>query len=277
MRRILITGASGNVGTAVLRHLVRSTDQILKAAYRFPMKEDEVYFNFDDLTRTRAALEKVDVLFLLRPPHISDTNEYFRPLIAACKDMRVGHIVFLSVQGVEKSSIIPHHRIERLIIESTIPYTFVRPSYFMQNLTTTLKRDVQQGEIFLPAGRAPFLWVDVENIGQAIAAIIQNLERHQNKAYEITGNEYFTFNEVAKKLTTILGKNVRYRSPTLLSFILRKRKEGMEINYILVLIMLHYLARFQARPPVTTAFEDLTGLKPNSLDNFISDHRKEWE
>lgn len=274
MARILVTGATGNVGKAVLGHLKPDAgNTVFRAGYRMPLGADELYFNFNDLQASLASLSGTDVLFLLRPPHISDVARFFGPLIKACAEQGVKHIVFLSVQGVEKSSIIPHHRIEKLIRESGIHFTFIRPSYFMQNLTTTLLQDLhRESMVFLPAGRAPFLWVDVDDIGRAVAAVLADASRHQNKAYTITGKDLLSFDEVAAMISRVTGKVVRYVSPSLLSFIYKKKKEGMALPYILVLIMLHYLARFDSPPAVSDDFFRLTGLQPKSLEEFLREH-----
>lgn len=276
-KSILITGASGNVGSAVVRYLSAADARILKAGYRMPLNEGEVYFNFEDLTGSQPALEQTEVLFLLRPPHLSAISKYFRPLISACQAAGIGHIVFLSVQGADKSSLIPHNRIEKLIVDSGIPYTFIRPSYFMQNLTTTLQRDIQRGEIFLPAGNAPFLWVDVDDIGRAAARILFDPQPHRGKVYDITGREYFTFAQTTNALSLALGKKVNYRSPGLLWFTLRKLREGNNFGFTIVLIMLHYLARFQERPAVSDSYTELTGQQPNTLVNFINCNRSVWQ
>ena len=79
---------------------------------------------------------------MLRPPQISDVKKYFAPLVETAKKSSIKHIVFLSVQGVDNSKIIPHHKIEKSIVDSKIIYTFLRPAYFMQNFTTTLRNDL---------------------------------------------------------------------------------------------------------------------------------------
>ena len=91
------------------------------------------------------------------------------------------------MQGADRASFIPHAKIEKLILKSDIAYTFIRPSYFMQNLTTTLRQDIREkNKIFLPAGEAHFLWVDVDDIGKAIARVLEEPEKHLNRIYTIT-------------------------------------------------------------------------------------------
>ena len=162
MSKILMTGATGNVGREVIRFLLKkgSPHDITlgvrdTATARRLVAEDRklnfVNFDFENPATFRKALHKVDRVFLLRPPNISDTEKHFRPLVSEMKDKMVNQVVFLSVQGAEKSKVIPHNRIESLIIEYGMEYIFLRPGYFMQNLTTTLLPDIiKRRQIFLP-------------------------------------------------------------------------------------------------------------------------------
>jgi len=279
MEKILITGASGNVGTAILQHFKPKPHQsLLLATRQTPISTNELFFDFENLERTLASLVDVDVLFLLRPPQIADTSTYFEPLIAGAKERNVRHIIFLSVQGAEQVSFIPHAKIEKLIVEAEISYTFIRPSYFMQNLTTTLLSDIREHDrIFLPAGKAPFLWVDVADIGRAIAAVLQAPSDHENQAYTITGNELLNFHEVAELLSEALDRKIEYVSPNLLRFFIEKKRKGMSNAYILVLIMLHFLPRFQQAPEVSADFTKLTGEQPGGLQEFIRANAPMWQ
>ncbi len=284
LSNILLTGATGNIGMAVIKaiqkqnnHLdivagVRDLEADSKklAAYKVSFEK----FDFTDASTYKPALQNCDVLFLLRPPQITNTKKYFKPLVQAAKDNGVKHIIFLSVQGVEKSSIIPHHKIEKQIVASGIPYTFLRPAYFMQNFTTTLHNDlVNKGKIFLPAGNTKFTLVDVTDIGNVTAAILNDISLHHNKAYDLTSSIKLTFKEMAQKLSLGLGVYISYQSPTLLNFFFTKRREKLSTVYILVLIMLHYFPRFQKEPAVTDCIKKITGIEPLEFDQFIN-HNK---
>lgn len=276
MENILITGASGNVGQAILHHFAPNAEQKLYLASR-KEGENQLYFDFENLEGTKPSLAKTDTLFLLRPPQISDVKQYFQPLIKHAKEAGVKHIVFLSVQGAEDVSFIPHAKIEKLIKASGIPYTFIRPSYFMQNLSTTLLQDIKAHDrIFLPAGKAKFLWVDVMDIGKAIAVVLQDVAAHRNQAYTITGNELYDFEEVTRMLSEALGRKIDYVSPNLLRFYLIKKKEGMKPAFILVMIMLHYLPRFQKAPHISPDLTNLSGDVPISLRDFMERNKEIW-
>jgi len=284
LTKVLITGATGNVGIAVLKALQKSTHLLHIIAGVRDIKSDSkllaefgvdyVQFDFTDTLTYKSALQNCEILFLLRPPQITDIQNYFKPLIKAAKDNHVKHIIFLSVQGVERSRFIPHHKIETLITASGIPYTFLRPAYFMQNFSTTLRQElIKNKRIYLPAGNAKFTLVDVTDIGNVTAKILEDISLHHNKAYELTSRIKLSFKEMAQELSRGLGINIAYQSAGLFSFYFAKRKEKLTPSFILVLIMLHYLPRFQKEPAVTDCIKVITGIEPLEFEQFIS-HNK---
>lgn len=284
MTKVLITGATGNVGREVIKSLQNIDHQLDIFAGVRNLKVDSVklanckvefsQFDFTDAKTYNTALDGCDILFLLRPPQISEVDKYFNPIIETCKVQGVKHIVFLSVQGVEKSKIIPHHKIEKLIIECKIPYTFLRPAYFMQNFTTTLHKDlVNNKRIYLPAGKAKFTMIDVRDIGSVSAIILTNISQHINKSYELTCKEKLTFSEMARVLSDILGTDIQYKSPNLICFFLTKRKEKIPTMMIFVMIMLHYFPRFQQEPETTDWIAKIIAKQPTSFEQFVTDNK----
>lgn len=283
--KLFVTGATGNVGSAVISALnqldlgmevyagIRNPDDFAKHS---STGATPVVFDFTNPACFENALKYCDILFLLRPPQISDVDKYFKPLIDSCKKSAVKHIVFLSVQGVERSKIIPHHKIEKLIVASEIPYTFLRPAYFMQNFTTTLRKDIiDKSLIYLPAGNALFTIIDVRDIGLVAAKILNRVSLHVNQSYELTNSEKYSFAEMAQVLSVVLGRNIQFKSPNLVRFFLTKRREGLPVMYILVMIMLHYFPRFQREPEVTDWVRRLTDQDPIEFQQFARDHRAE--
>jgi len=281
MPRILITGATGNVGQAVLQAFSGQSNDIEVLAGVRSTKNDKlqgfptIQFEFGDDHSVDTALNNCNILFLLRPPQLTDIARYFEPLIASAKKNRVQHIVFLSVQGAEKSSVIPHHKIEKRIKDSGIPYTFIRPAYFMQNFTTTLLEDiVEHHRVYLPAGNAKFTLIDVADVGEVAADILKNPIPHAGKAYALTNQEQLSFEEMTAIIAEETRLPVTYTSPNLLSFFVTERKKGLSTGYIFVLIMLHYLPRFSATPEMTNFVETITGRPATSFRAFIRKHRK---
>ena len=284
MTKVLITGATGNVGMEVIKSLhvidhqldiyagVRNVeiDKIKLADYKVKF----THFDFTDITSYDSALDGCDILFLLRPPQISEVEKYFKPIIDASAVKGVKHIVFLSVQGVEKIKIIPHHKIEKLIVDSKIAHTFLRPAYFMQNFTTILRDDLLfKKRIYLPAGKAKFTLIDVCDIGAVSASILTNISQHVNKSYELTCKEKLSFFEMARLLSKNLGIDIQFKSPSLISFFLTKRKEKAPIMLIFAMIMLHYLPRFQKEPETSYWVEKIINRQPRTFEQFINDNK----
>lgn len=289
MSNILITGATGNVGFEVIRFLTKidSSNRIIagvrnieKAKIIFKDYQDLAYtqFDFEDFDTFDNALNGIETIFLLRPPHISDIDTYFKPLILKIKEKNIKQIVFLSVQGAEKSQVIPHNKIERLIKEKGLDFIFLRPSYFMQNLTTNLIGDIQtKRQIILPAGKAKFNWIDIENIGEVVAILLDKFIEYKNQAIEITGLENENFEKVTELINNSIDNPIKYRNVHPLRFYRIKKREGMVKGMIIVMILLHFLPRFQNEPKISIFYKQLTGKKPTDLKTFIEREKKQFD
>ncbi|QTE22300.1 NmrA family NAD(P)-binding protein [Polaribacter cellanae] len=281
MKRILITGATGNIGIEVVHYLAKlnNESEIILAVRNIKSAEKKFasilnlsfrLFDFEKQNSFDTAFKNIDILFLLRPPQISKVDVYFKPLLESARNNKIEKIVFLSVQGAEKSKVIPHNKIEHLIKLIGFEYIFVRPSYFMQNLTTTLLPELQKTQtITLPSGNAKFNWIDVKNIGEITADLINSFENYKNKAYEITGTENKNFQEVSKLLSDTLGAKFKFKSINPIRFYFKKRKEGVANGFAIVMTILHFLPRLQKKPKISENFTKITGKKPTTLKEFI--------
>lgn len=289
MKQILITGATGNVGIEVIRFLERSgsTDKIIAGVRNIERAKEQlkdfrninfISFDFEQPKTFDNALKNTDTIFLLRPPHISDIEKYFRPLVQKIKEHGVKEVVFLSVQGAEKSKVIPHNQIERMIQEYELDYIFLRPSYFMQNLTTTLLNDITtQRQIILPSGKAKFNWIDIENIGEVSAILLSNFSDYRNRAMELTGTENLNFFTVVDIVNAAIENPIRFSSVSPFKFYRIKQREGLVKGMIMVMIMLHFLPRFQKEPIISDNYEKLTGKKPTRLSDFIEREKAKFQ
>jgi len=283
MKTITITGGTGLVGSITKAALLSLMDHpedfiILSADHKLQQNADfqsirykSILFDYEDASTWKPLLTQTDTLFLLRPPQISDVKRVFKPLIDAIQESEIKHIVFLSVQGVPEKSIIPHHKIEELILNSGIPYTFLRPGYFMQNFEGNLKTDlIIRHQIYLPAGNAKFSVLDVADLGQFAAHVLLKPAQHLNKAYDLTGPELLTFAEMASIITKVTGIKITYRSAGLLPFIYRNWQKSVPFGLNLVMAMLHYAPRWMANPPITNCVEEITGQVSGSFEGYVS-------
>jgi len=284
---VFITGATGNVGGATLESLLKNDSGELRILVgtrnmdraKSELGEEEVeyrHFDFKDSNSIEGSLDDVDKMFLIRPPAISSVKKYILPIIKEAKKAGVNQMVFLSLQGVESNPIVPHYRIEKYIKEVGVPYTFLRPSFFMQNLTTSHKEEIRdRDELFVPAGEGETNFIDVRDIG-AVAALTLVAPGHKGKAYELTGDETLTYSEVAKILSEVLGRKITYEKPSVFEFFISKKREGVKTSRTLVMIGLYTMARFGKAARTTNKVQELLDRKPISFTQFAKDFKEVW-
>ncbi|TQR46403.1 SDR family oxidoreductase [Paenibacillus popilliae] len=270
---ILITGATGNVGREVVRNLSNKHVEFQVASHR--KNQTGVYLNFEDPSSIQPALTGVTKLFLLRPPHLADAKKYFQPVIDAAKIANVQHIVFLSLLGVEKNPIVPHAKIERIIIESGIPYTFLRPSFFMQNLISQHGEELRKEKIIeVPAGKGKTSFIDVRDIGEVAAKVLTE-QGHECKAYSLTGSEALTYYEVADILSKETKQKIIYTNPSILKFRKRMIQKGLKSGYIMVMIGIYTTAKLGLAKRITPELQSLLGRCPITMEEFAHDYKNQ--
>jgi uncharacterized protein YbjT (DUF2867 family) len=279
---IVVTGATGTVGAEVLR-LLRAAGQPVRAAVRDPGEArarlgpdvELVPFAFDVPRTHRDALHDARALFLMRPPPIADTRA-FLPTLDAARAAGVGHVVFLSLQGVERNPAVPHHRIERLVRASGIPWTFLRPSFFMQNLSGVHREEIRlRHRVFVPAGRGRTAFIDARDVA---AVAVQTLTEpgHERQAYELTGSEALDYAAVARILGEELGREIRYARPSAPAFWREMRRAGHPAAYAAVMTALYTAARLGLAAHLTDATRTLLERDPITFRQFARDHAHVW-
>lgn len=216
---ILITGATGTSGTPVVEQL-RAKGVAFRAMVRNPQKAESlrgpnVEVVAGDLAKPEslgAALKGIDRLFLLSPP-VPDQVELETNLVNAAKAAGVRHIVKFSAMTADPD-VVPrfpcaHGKVEEAIRRSGLAWTFLRPTFFMQNLLGFADM-VRQGVIYQPAGKSKAAFVDTRDIAVvAVAALTE--PGHEGKAYEITGPQLLSYDDVAAVFSRVTGKPVKYQ------------------------------------------------------------------
>ena len=287
--RILLTGATGNVGGAALRALLQhpSIAELVVAA-RDPARDrpllalDDVPnvavvpFDFTKPATIAPALRGVTSLLLVRPPAISDVARYLQPVVQAAVAAGVQHVVFLSLQGAQYNPFVPHHKVEGYLKKSGMRYSLLRPSFFMQNLSTTHCDDIRlRHQLLLPAGHARTSFVDAEDVG-AVAAQLLLAPPAKSAGYELTGRQALTYDEVAAQLSAVLGKSIRYRAAGIFEFRAYERLKGTPPALINVMTGIYLAARFGLAAHVSPVLAELLGREPGTLRAFLERERECW-
>jgi uncharacterized protein YbjT (DUF2867 family) len=215
---ILVTGASGNVGSAVLKSVLasgRPTAAMYLSesdARSAPSNVHKVIADFKDKQSLRRAFQSIDALFLVCAP-IPELVELEGNAIEVAKELGVKHVVKNSSAGAgrwDKSFPQWHTEVERLLQASGVKYSIVRPNSFMQNITAFFAGTIQTQDAFYNSmGKSRVSLVDVRDIADVAAALLAS-ENPENKIYELHGPDALTYDEVAQRISKVCGRTIRY-------------------------------------------------------------------
>jgi uncharacterized protein YbjT (DUF2867 family) len=289
---ILITGATGTVGSEVMKQLSSATPAVkIKAAIhsvenlkRVKDVDDRIeplLFDYEKPESIREALRSVDKLFLLTPD-TPTAAELASNMVTEAKKAGIRHIVKQSVQAADStaaaaivSTIRLHRQAEKIIEESGIPYTFLRPGEFMQNFIRWYSETIkEQGAFYLPAGDTKVGFVDVRDIAAvAVKALTEDDEndKHKNKAYTITGPEELSYYQVAEILSNATGRKIDYVNIS--EEETRRAMKDMGISDSLINGVIEVIELYRRGiPQLSSAVEEITGKKPISFSQFAKDY-----
>jgi len=282
-RPVLVTGASGNIGGAVVRSLI-SAGIPVRAGGRDPAILKRIFPGVEvarlDLhtpSTFAPALRGVGGLFLLRPPSIATVGPTLNALVDAALLSGVDHVVFSSVTGADTSRAVPHHRVETHLQASSLSWTILRPGFFAQNLADAYRADiVGDDRIYLPAGKGRAAFIDVRDIGDVAATIFAHPALHRHAGYTLTGSQAMDFGDVAAVLTSELGRPIRYQPASVLGYLRHLRRQGLPTTQVLVQTVLHTGLRRGQAERVDRTLAQLLGHPPRTLQQYVHDHRSTW-
>lgn len=274
---ILVTGATGTVGSEVVRQLV-ATGERPRALVRDPATArqrlgDQVEHVVGDLDRPEtiaAALAGVDRVFLLTTQS-SRQPEWERAVIGAAARTGVGQLVKLSVFRANEQSPLQvarqHGQAERVLAQSGLAATILRPVFFMQNLLAM----VHDGAIATAAGDGRVAMVDARDIA-AVAVATLTGGGHAGKTYTLTGPEALSFYQVASVLSRQTGRPLRHVRvpPDKVRVALQGR--GVAAWFADDMAKLHSMLAVGYEEVVTDDIHRVTGRPPRTLAQFAGDH-----
>lgn len=286
---ILVTGATGTVGSEVINqlsgaaadvniraaaHSIENLKKIVKSDIVEPVEMD-----YDKPDSLKDALKDVDRVFLLTPFQ-SDMVELSSNFLKEIENAgNIKHIVKLSVMGADSEPGIIgsrlHRQVEKMMEDTGIPFTFLRPNFFMQNFVNFFSQSIkEQGAFYLPAGDGRVSFVDVRDIASVAVQTLtkNNVGRHNGKAYNITGPEAISYGDVARILSEQLGKKISYVDISEDAARKGMKESGWDdwtINYMMELfniIRMGYLSQ------VSSVIEEVTEKRAISFNQFAKDY-----
>ena len=279
---ILVTGATGTIGKDVVKGLRAKGEQV-RAMIHNPEKappasrEPGVEYVTGDLEMPEtviAALQGVEKAFLLSPedPRMPELHGKFA---ATAKDAGVRHLVRLSILPASPDAPLPiakwHGEADRLVMESGVPYTILRPAYFMQNNLRAARTIASEGAIYGAMGDGKVGHIDTRDIAE-VAVTVLTSEGHEGQSYPLTGPESLSMAEVAARLSTALGRTVKY-----VNLPPDKAKAGMMAMGMPAWradawIGLGGMIAMGKADMATPAVKDILGREPHDIDQFAAEY-----
>jgi uncharacterized protein YbjT (DUF2867 family) len=230
--KILVTGATGIVGSSLLKHLDTGEVEVgaltrdeSKVQSLRDRDVEAVVGDFLEPQTLGPVLEGVSTVFLLTPIHLQQVLQASNMIKAAKETGNEPRIVRLSVHQASHNAPTrisrQHAEIEDELVSSGLPYTLLRPQSFMQNTLMTAPTVVSEGRIYQPMKDGRLGMIDARDIGEVAAKVLTEVG-HEGKTYALTGPAAISFYGVAEALSEVLGKEVSY-----VPVPLEKAKEAM--------------------------------------------------
>jgi uncharacterized protein YbjT (DUF2867 family) len=277
---ILITGATGTIGTQLTKELTSKGATFYSMTSKPSDAKNTRVASFNDVQSLTKAFDGVKTLFVLLPL-VANKLELARNVATAAKAAGVQHIVRSSGAGADAASSFALPRlqgqIDDLFTATGIACTFLRPAGFMQNYATYQVEQVKAGLINAAHGDAKKSMVDARDIAAVAATILLNPMIHAGKAYTLTSNDSLTENESAAILSTALGKPVRYEAISNETAINGMKQWGLPQAVIDVMASLNDIVAAGYAAGTTNDVQTLLGHAPISFTQFAKEYSSVWK
>lgn len=283
MEKVIVLGATGTVGTAVLKGLQNKNVEVfagVKSEKDFDKVSQygatPVILNFTDQENLNQAFQGKDRVFLVTPL-MQNPGAVTQMVINASKINGVKHIVRSTAAGADINGQIQISRWagadEDLIKASGLNYTILRPYSFLQNFITFYSQTIKQNNSFyLPLGDAKLNMIDINDLGEVVAIALTN-DEHFGKIYELSGQTYS--NELlAETLSKVLGRKIAY-----VDVPEEKARESMLSNHmpewmVDSLMELNYLIKQGWTAGYSNDYKNLTGKEYTSAETFFENNKQ---
>ncbi|WP_423127164.1 SDR family oxidoreductase [Gaoshiqia sp. Z1-71] len=285
MKRIMVTGATGQLGGQVLNFLMQKAGAVsISAIARDPSKiagfqqqgVSVFQADYDDLASLIKAFANIDVLYFVSASEIPKRMKQHENVLTAVRETGVKHVVYTSLQRKDETKESPvaavsevHLYTEKWLKESGITYTILKHTLYSEVIPMFIGGQVfDSGQIYLPAGDGKAAFATCTDMAEASANILTT-SGHNNKVYEIASGQTYSYHDVAKILGEISGKEIRYVSPTVGEFQKTLKSYGApEVIVMIVTIFSQAIALGEYDQPDQT-LAGLLGREPETLASFL--------
>jgi uncharacterized protein YbjT (DUF2867 family) len=276
---VLVTGATGVLGKAVVKAAIDgrlSVRQAVRNQTKAIPNLEAVRLDYADPTTINPALAGISAIVLMAPPLDPNAPALLAPVIAAAKAATIQHIVFISAFGVNHNEQAPLRVVEHLLMDSGIPFTIVRPNFFMENFSEGFLTPGIRGQnaIFLAAGEGKTSFISANDIAAVVVTSLQ--QSLVGKEFDLTGPAALDHAEVAKVISEASGRTVVYHSLTEQQMLDGARAQGMPDPVVAYLGLLYSLVRAGLAAGVSNDFQAVTGREPTRFQSFARSAASAW-
>jgi len=277
---ILVTGASGVLGGAIVKTLVEAGVAV-RQAVRNPQKAlpgiESVTLDYKQPATFEPALAGTAGVVLIAPSLDPTAPAQLAPFVASAQAAGIGHILFISAFGTNHSEESPLRRVEHIVIGSGIPYTILRPNFFMENFSTGfLSGSIRtQNGIFLAAGDGKTSFISTRDIAAVTLAAFQ--KPLAGAELDLTGPESLDHSQAAALITEAAGRPISYHQLTEEQMAAGARAAGLPEFAVHFLGMLYGIVRAGQSAGVTHEVERVTGRPPITFREFATQNAGAWK
>jgi uncharacterized protein YbjT (DUF2867 family) len=221
VRKVLVTGATGRIGSQLVPRLAGYNDLALRAFVRNTKKAaplassgaELMLGHLDDQQSLRVAMAGIDTVVLITPAS-PDAADQASSVLTAAKAAGVRKIVRISVfkASVDGPTAITrlHGRTDTHIQESGLTYTILRPPFFMQNLFFMAADSLaREGRLYFGIGYGKLGMIDLRDTVECAESCVIS-DAYDDQVFTLTGPESIGFHHIASRLNDILGRPVQY-------------------------------------------------------------------
>jgi uncharacterized protein YbjT (DUF2867 family) len=278
--KILITGSTGRVGRIVVNELIDHHGILPRLLVRDQSKArqifgDKVEYSDGDLADPDSLLEAmqgVTAAMLLSPVHPL-MPEYQGNLVKAAVTCGDVYIVKMSGLGTSLDSFVDsgrwHAEIEQEIIMSGLPYTFLRPLFFMQNLAFQIPMAAKDGIIRSAVTEHSINMIDAIDIASVICTLLVDPDKLPGRAVALTGAATYNYTGIADLLGNVLGRNVKFQSQEYADLERTLKASGQPDWHIQILMQFNRAFNEGQGEVHSTLVHELLQRQPISLEKYL--------
>ena len=278
---ILVTGAAGKTGQAVIRALVGRKSKV-RAFVRSQSEADLVtgigvesvtLGEFQNNAALSEACQGIEKIYHICPNVAPDESEIGERILSIAKQAHVDQFVYHSVLHPQVEAM-PHHwqkmRMEEMIFASGIDFTIIQPCAYMQNVLGGWKQIKENGIYSVPYSTSTRISVvDLRDIGEAAACVL-TMPDHRNAIYECCGPQPLSQIEVAEIIGTSIGRRVEAAEEDLVTWQRNAQKIGLSKYAIDTLTsMFRYYDKYGFTGN-SGVLEHILRRKPGNFHDFIT-------